>query len=223
MGKYCDSAALERNWYLWAIATSTPLLNEFRTTRQLYSRPHRRVVAGSRIFYDAFSFGYDHVICTSNGLIGLSSFDGNINIGNIPEAEYNIQHDYDNYLVKCGFTLDIDSETSWDLISSDVYNICSGVMSKFNLHVNDREDIVGDVYLKVLDRIKRKKFRYTPGLAPVFSLLTTAIYRSACTLLSKEKNNLKRHGNYTDDMKYKQCKMFMNGRSLLSSGCSSAM
>lgn len=39
MANYCDSAALERTWYLWILGSSFPELEQYRSYNLLYTKP----------------------------------------------------------------------------------------------------------------------------------------------------------------------------------------
>lgn len=91
-------------------------------------------------------------------------------------------------LLQNGFHQEIPQQTSWQRMLSDIRKMCVGIAMKFNLRDEELNDLAGDAYMQVINKLINNKLVYTPGRAPVFNLLTTTIYRCMYSIMNRRKN-----------------------------------
>jgi hypothetical protein len=80
------------------------------------------------------------------------------------------------------------SSKSWATLSDDIYKICRGVATQFHPR-SDEEllELAHHAFVHVMNRIRQGLLTFTPGRAPVFNLLTTAVFRCLYTYKTTEK------------------------------------
>ena len=79
-------------------------------------------------------------------------------------------------------------EKPWLQLSESVYKICAGVVTHFHPQSDDEQaELVHHAFTVTMGKINDKKMVYIPGKAPVFNLLTTAIFRCLYSLKTSEK------------------------------------
>jgi hypothetical protein len=83
MGKYCDSKVLERNWFNWLVASSTPSIDSFRNNMLLWTKVSNvknadgsNLTSGKRTFPDPCSAVKEHCVALPNPIYFISSSDG---------------------------------------------------------------------------------------------------------------------------------------------------
>jgi hypothetical protein len=101
------------------------------------------------------------------------------------------------------YYIDVTHEVHWDKLSLMIYNICTNLVLKFNLRTEEeRTELSHEAYKQTIEKIIRGKLRYTPGKAPVFNLLTTAIIRIMYSIMNKETRTRKNQGKLIDAVLY---------------------
>ena len=69
-----------------------------------------------------------------------------------------------------------------------IYEICKGISRKFYPSSDEEHcELSNQAYLMTIEKINRGSLKYTPGKAPVFNLLTTAIFNLLYTYKNSEK------------------------------------
>lgn len=192
-GNYCDSEKLEATWYDYAVALQYPQLEPYRSRLGLiWSRPKTDVRSEQKdgtILHDPYvNDGIDYIVyngktfrsfssATIEKLINFCESGECVAVSKLPDAPR-----YE------GFRREISILGSWTELANQVYSICSGIAKKF-ANVNDPryDDIVSTTNLAIITKLKNKKLKFTPGIAPVFSLLTMAIHRETFTILNSDK------------------------------------
>lgn len=197
MPNYCDSKVLERTWHDWLMASPTPALENYRTQGLLYSK----IIKLSRSDKDNYWGNSQkparyHALALDNPVY-FTSYCGNISgitqIINgrpvkcqLPESNIPPSSTVAGKLVKNGYVAERPIASLWQKMMSDISNICNGIIVKFRIAMEEqRHDVVNEALVQVMKRISDRKLVYTPGRAPVFNLLTTAIYRIICSILNK--------------------------------------
>lgn len=192
MAKYCDSQTLEKNWYLWLLATHVPDLEPFRQVGSL----HTRVIIsdqGENVKICAPSIPkendvLEHII--SEPYIKFTSKNGIIDI-DLPKPQVPT-----NDCKYEGFIKEQPTKQSWDYVGIDMWKICKGLSCKFYLHTEeDYNDLISESFMQIMGKIARRKLIFVPGKAPVFNLCTTAVHRVMCTVtgrMSKWTKNISR-------------------------------
>ncbi len=201
MARYCDTDVLEKNWYNWLIAQATPCLDNYRNAGLLMTKIIAKVTLRPDHTPNPF-WGYpddprrSHVIVVDRPVY-CNSYNGRCDkprtfTGSRPSTcqlppTISIPNGgIVDKMLSQGYVLEQPIRPAWDAILIDVQNICKGISLKFNLPSEDhRDDLAGEAFLQVTNKIKNCKLVYTPGLAPVFNLLTTTIHRVMFSLLNK--------------------------------------
>ena len=191
-GNYCDSEKLEATWYDYAIALQYPQLESYRKSGLIWSRPKtdvRSVQKNGTIIHDPYvNDGIDYIVydgktfrsfscITIDKLINFCNSGKSIAISELP-----------NNTKYAGFRRKVPLNHSWTELANQVYSICSGIAKKFaNINDPKYDDIVSTTNLAIITKLKNKKLKFTPGLAPVFSLMTMAIHRETFTIFNSDK------------------------------------
>lgn len=192
MDGYCDSAALEENWYNWIVARSTPSLERFRNNNVLFTKVLGKVEDGGKLLVKSGKT-FPNPICrlkmhcvvsdmpilfsSSNGIISNDCF----TIDNIP--------DIGDVLMANGFVLERPTDVYWQYMLNDINMICGGIAKKFKLPTDeDRIELAHEALIQVINKLTRNKLVYIPGRAPVFNLLTTTIWRCMFSIQNRKKS-----------------------------------
>jgi hypothetical protein len=227
MGQYCDSVALEKNWFKWILASEVPDLEAYREAGLLWTKvigvvkdkSGMIVRKNGNTFPDAMSPHRLHCLAvadpiyfgSNNGII--TNEDGETtskrllpNITDLTLLSDSLIHQSDNIFVQYddvipalignGYIKESPKEESWHLMLADINKMCQGIAVKFNMPSEEEIiDLANEALLAVTNKLTKKKLVYTPGLAPVFNLLTTTIYRCMYSIMNKrnsQKHNLSR-------------------------------
>jgi len=84
--------------------------------------------------------------------------------------------------------LESDCQRSWDNLSRQIYSMCQGISIRFRPKTEDEhEELTHEAFVATINKIKLGKLRFIPGKAPVFNLLTTAIFRYLYSLKNRNK------------------------------------
>ena len=177
MAKYCDTKVLESVWLAWQMASDTPLLEQVRQTGLLMTKP----IGGGSL----------HCVASSNPHKFSS------NSGNILPADMQLAikasffpHDpiLSQKLFSSKYMFESSADESWTKFNNMVHDVCAGVALKFKPATDDiRDELIHEAFAQIVSKIRRGKLRVTPGRAPAFNLLTTAIFRVMYTIKNKEK------------------------------------
>jgi hypothetical protein len=200
MGKYCDNKELEKIWSRWEFAKDTPELEILRDSGMLFTR----VMDGSSKHFinsiQPFHFCTEVGIKTCQSDIA-SAFRASLLPGSFvpfrsPSKEYVLcptdEEEYyqDNPIIKY-----------WDILVDMIYKICNGISLKFHPgNADERSELVHEALSHVLSKLKRNKLSFTPGRAPAFNLLTTAIYRIMCSIKNKSKRYRDNRSGLAEDI-----------------------
>lgn len=201
MAHYCDSKLLEKNWMNWLVAEATPDLEPYRVARLLVTRVLSKVTPRHNKAPDQF-WGYSDEPRRSHCLVVdrpvyCNSYSGRCDKPHYfsgsrpvmcdlpPLTSILNQANFDKTITQ-GYMLEQPTKPTWDAILIDVQKMCHGISHKFNLGSDEAyDDLAAEAFIQVTNKIKNKKLVFTPGLAPVFNLLTTTIYRVMFSLLNK--------------------------------------
>jgi hypothetical protein len=228
MGQYCDSLALEQNWFKWILASEVPSLEEYRELGLLWTKvigtvkdKNGKIVKKSgNTFPDASAPHRLHCIALANPIFFESQ--GGVpmevycriageRVGrNLPsKGELSLDsdsslHDLDDIFIQYdrivpelngnGYIKELPAPETWHSMLSDISKMCLGIATKFNMPTEEETfDLANEALLAVTNKLVKRKLVYTPGLAPVFNLLTTTIYRCMYSIMNRrnsQKNNL---------------------------------
>ena len=91
-------------------------------------------------------------------------------------------------LVKEGYIKEIPTNVSWHAMLDDINQMCLGIAIRFKQQSEeDHIELANEALLQVIRKLVQYKLVYTPGLAPVFNLLTTTIHRCMYSIMNKRK------------------------------------
>lgn len=213
MAQYCDSANLERNWFLWILASRVPSLEYIRDCGLLWTKvvgdvrdsSGKPIYRHGKILTDPNWPIRHHAIATAKPVFFISQA-GQI-VDPLPDAQqltlesdselHNLWGDrfqqYDEVvpnLILDGYIQEVPVQQTWHFMLEDMSKMCSGIASKFNFNNPEEQlDLANDAFVQVIGKLTRHKLNYTPGRAPVFNLLTTTIYRCMFSILTKKKSH----------------------------------
>lgn len=223
MPQYCDSKILEFNWFHWLLAASVPNLEVFRQCGLLWTKVPATIDMGSKKppLSDPLYPKRSHCIALGTPLwfnshkdtpskkatayingkqkhFAFSNIEKIINLqSNSRMHKLNqpfIQTDeVVPLLIQKGYIKEMNSETTWHLLLEDVSRMCHGISAKFNLPIEEQNDLKNDALLQVTNKLISRRLVYTPGKAPVFNLLTTTIHRCMYSIMNrnnKQKQNM---------------------------------
>lgn len=197
--QYCDSKKLEDQWFLWLSATITPRLDPYRQAGTLWTRLERDIIPQSDIKrkYPSPLASYRTYYIVSDKIYQFECHNGVLPDKVLTNGQL---VDYPNPSLLNYHKLTVENcykevlpGSPWEYICNDILNICKGVSLKFgNKSDEEREDMAVTAFMQIINKIKREKLIYIPGKAPVFSLLTTAIYRCMYSIVNKEDKVIKK-------------------------------
>lgn len=104
--------------------------------------------------------------------------------------------------------LDNNSEEAWNYICDSVYKICHGVAIRFKpADENEHHELTHHAFLETITKIKNGKEGKIPklidnGNAPLFNLITTAVYNTLFTLMKKRERKIHHYNNYRQQQIY---------------------
>ena len=91
-------------------------------------------------------------------------------------------------LVSSGYVLEIPTEISWHAMLGDIDKMCQGIAVRFKQPSEEEQlELANEALLQVTNKLISYKLVYTPGLAPVFNLLTTTIHRCMYSIMNRRK------------------------------------
>lgn len=190
MARYCDPKDLEDTWWAFILAEKTPSLESIRREGCLWTRisPGRaeHCVASSK----------PHRFVSVDGIIDPQDLNRATRASFFPlDTLVSRQLSAEN------FTLERSKDETWEKLSSMIYKICCGVSLNFHLHSDDlKDELVHEAFSHILTKIRRGKLIFTPGKAPPFNLLTTAIFRVMYSIKNKEKRDRDRRSQFVEQL-----------------------
>jgi len=222
MPKYCDSEVLEHNWFEWIVASAIPILEPYRELGVLWTKiigkvtdtNNEIIMKHGKPFDDpshpirlhCIGLGRGIFVITNNGGVDIVYTDS-MQVCNLP------YEDLANTFIDVGLFDPINIENSgywrerpvkesWNDVLQDVYKMCNGIAMRFNMpSEEDRDELASEAALQVIRKLKARKLIYTPGLAPVFNLLTTTIHRCMYSTLSREQRRIRNTKAYAEEIK----------------------
>lgn len=178
-------------WSDWEYALATPELESLRASRVLMKQSGDLCVMHCLAIREAFFFGVCGKIENPSTIIDLA--------GNNP-----MDPDVAAVLGSDNFRFDIPCRISWNRLTEMIYAICNGLSLKFNpTSDEERTELAHNALEQTLLKIRRGKLKFTPGKAPVFNLLTTAIIRMMCSIKNKEKRHRNNQSKLVHDVQNK--------------------
>ena len=216
MAKYCDPIELENIWWSWILADRTPQLEIVRQGRTLYTK------AGDDLQH------LRHIVASADPY----QFSSKCGLVNYKDLNMAIKASFSSMGIEAarnakegGYTNEIPIEESWKRLSSIVYRICEGIVLNFHPPDNDvRDELIHEALTHTLTKIRRRKLQFTPGVAPPFNLLTTAIIRIMCSIKNKEKRDRDKKSKLVDQVMHDERLPDLNSlnvmKSLVGYGCS---
>lgn len=178
MGKYCDSKELESVWQSWIIASKFPQLERARETGKLWSRRNNNWISFCVATLSPYRFNIE-----LNKTISSKTSKQAIRSSFFP-TDITLLHQLENR----NYRPEIIITESWDRLTSMIYDICSGIALNFRPANSDiKNDLIHEAFTCILNKIHNGNLEFTPGRAPAFNLLTTAIFRVMYSIKTKEK------------------------------------
>ncbi len=212
---YCDTATIEKNWFDWIIARAIPGLDKFRKSGILWTKavglvrvndlilrkdnktfadPNQGVRQHCLLFREPVFFtSTDGEIPDYANRYGYSRINP-IKISDLPTTGYCNDLEFITILLAEGYVQEQPASINRTKLLEGINTICNGVSMNFHLNNDeDRLELVNDAMAQILTKLENRKLNYTPGLAPVFNLLTTTIFRCMYSHMNKKrthKNNM---------------------------------
>jgi hypothetical protein len=227
MGQYCDSKALEKNWFYWLMSSTTPDLECYRKHGLLWTK-----IIGdtnTNILPDPRSPNRVHCIALATPIY-LNSYDGipqseGVAFVNgtpqtitLPTEDDDLNLLSDSWLHRLdttfaqrdevipsleadGYIKELPTEQTWHAVLNDINKMCRGIVLRFKQPTEEEQnDLANEALLQVTDKLATYKLVYTPGRAPVFNLLTTTIYRCMYSIMNRRKTQRQGFQNYVDSV-----------------------
>ena len=210
MARYCDSAVLESNWYNWIVAKAVPDLEQYRQAGLLWTKIIGKVVdeKGKAVKRNGVQllnpcYPVRHHFFVADEPVFVTSYGGELGVARNSLGEIlELPAIYNTSLSPAiGSMLDVDyvkemsTHDAWGLMLTDMYHMCQGIATRFNQpSEEERNDLAHEAMHQIASKLTRGKLVYTPGRAPVFSLLTTTIHRCMYSIVNRD-NRHKRYAN----------------------------
>jgi len=199
MTNYCDSDQLEKIWFNWVMTATVPVLEPYRHLNVVYSRvcPSQIITHGPQAINNPWLDVKEHVIVTEvprfvTSVLGVVNLDLNTISVIGPSTQMH------EILEQNGFSCELSEKSSWFRLCFELQKMCNGISMKFSRDEETRNEISQESFMLIIDKIKKMKIRFTPGRAPVFNYLTTAIHRCIFNYLRKE-NRFKKYSSELGD------------------------
>ena len=226
MVQYCDSQALEKNWYNWILSSSVPALEPYRETGMLWTkvlgqatfdgkvlRAHGKPLPDPSYHIRRHCLALDVPLFfeTQEGEVpGLLTNTGK-NLSDPPKrivvplsevSQFSISQDACllDALLAMGYSKEPTNSNSWHAMLEDIRKICNGIATKFHMRSEEEQlDLAGDALLQITNKLVSGRLVYMPGRAPVFNLLTTTTYRIIYSILNKKNSQRDNVRKFIDD------------------------
>lgn len=214
---YCDSKELERNWFLWLVAGSTPTLEPYREAGVLWTWMPRTIVSQNADLRDPQCVEKKYIIaldyfytfarnttsldsrvlqCTPNNIVfskGMLAY---------PQpVKHVLDQQTQDLLIREDFFKEEPIRVTSEKVTNDIMKICQGVAVRFHPKSEDeKNDLAQGAVVQVLQKIRNNKLVFIPGKAPVFSLVTTTVYRCMCSIMNKNNKETRRRATLAEDL-----------------------
>lgn len=225
MGKYCDSAVLEKNWFHWLLSSEVPCLEKYRDLGILWSKPLSKLNAKL-----PDPMHKDRMHCLALGKpVFIKSVDGDIKKTYVADgkrkkkvslsyvdSELNLLsdswiHNLDTpgaqitevipRLKEEGYFCELPTDKTWKAMLVDINNMCHGIAMKFNQRTEEEQhNLAHEALIQVIRKLESKRLVYTPGRAPVFNLLTTTIHRCMFSIMNKRSSRYRNSCKLVSDI-----------------------
>lgn len=199
MANYVDTQELESDWFHWVIAKSVPALEIYREQNNLWTRVDTKSGKRGLEYPDPYAPTREHCLVTNTGVLKFSSNGGMVDPTIIHQKGSAHKPPATAYVKYIGdiperFIKERTLVQSWNDLTQKIWLICSGVadyhLSSSNELYDLREDMVNETAAQIFTKLTNDKLKYSPGQAPVFNLLSTAIHNLCYTFLAKESRRL---------------------------------
>jgi len=92
-------------------------------------------------------------------------------------------------LEKAGYVRELPTNMTWHTMLGDIHKICLGITTRFKPRSEEEhQELTNEALIQVIHKLSKYKLVYTPGVAPVFNLLTTTIYRVLYSVMNRRKH-----------------------------------
>lgn len=226
MAQYCDSQALERNWYDWILSSSVPALEPHRISGVLWTKVLGKATHDGQVLLahgkplpDPSYHIRRHCLALETPLFFETQY------GEVPELltgtgksladppkriavpfieTTKLTKSQDNMLFgelsAMGYSREAANNTSWHAMLDDIRKICNGITTKFHMRSEEeQQDLASDALLQITNKLVSGRLVYMPGRAPVFNLLTTTTYRIIYSILNKKNSHRDSVRKFIDD------------------------
>lgn len=100
-----------------------------------------------------------------------------------------------------GYVRELPTEQTWHAMLGDISKMCQGIALRFKQPTEEETmELANEALLQVTNKLATYKLVYTPGLAPVFNLLTTTIHRCMYSIMNRRKTQRQGLQKYIDDV-----------------------
>lgn len=230
MGQYCDSKVLEKNWFHWLLSSSVPDLECYRGLGLLWTKVVGNTSSdGKQCLPNPRSPNRAHCIALATPIY-LNSYDGTpqpqgtVFVGGKPQriilpardSELNLLsdswlHRLDTPFAQMdvvipaleakGYIRELPTEQTWHAMLGDIDKMCQGIAMRFKQPTEEEQmELANEALLQVTNKLASYKLVYTPGLAPVFNLLTTTIHRCMYSIMNRRKTQRQGLQKFVDDV-----------------------
>lgn len=215
MAQYCDTKKLEKTWFNWLLAKSTPCLDQYRKAGVLYTKAIGLVdIKGEVIVKNGKTFrspihpirahcilaGNPHYFTSFNGVVQEYATEihlnnqGNYTTQPVRLQDITITTNNDPNIIQTiindEYLLEYNTKDSWNSMLEDINKMCLGIATRFHQKTQEEmNDLANEALLQVINKLATNRLVYTPGRAPVFNLLTTTIHRCMYSIMNKRKNH----------------------------------
>jgi len=100
-----------------------------------------------------------------------------------------------------GYIRELPTRQTWHATLEDIDRMCKGIAKKFKQQSEEEElELSNDAILQITKKLATYKLVYTPGRAPVFNLLTTAIHRCMFSIMNRRKAQRNGLNKFVEDV-----------------------
>lgn len=100
-----------------------------------------------------------------------------------------------------GYMRELPTEQTWHAMLGDIDKMCRGIAMRFKQPSEEEQmELANEALLQVTNKLASYKLVYTPGVAPVFNLLTTTIYRCMYSIMNRRKTQRQGLQKFVDDV-----------------------
>lgn len=214
MGQYCDTKVLEKNWFHWLLSSTVPDLELYREYGLLWTKVKGADIKGKHLpnprspeRIHCIALAKPIFIESLNGqLIGkgkviINGINEYVDLPKIEDLQLNSNswvHDLeDPFIQVCevipmlkteGYICELPTSLTWHAMLDDINKMCHGIAIRFKQPTEEEQtELANEALLQVIRKLIDYKLVYTPGLAPVFNLLTTTIHRCMYSIMNRRK------------------------------------